>query len=195
MNASLICPICRPATLVPVTVVADLVVHQCPQCGGIWLNMNDYLTWLRNHPELPVTRTTNPISVTDITRLKACPKDGHAMRYYKVSPHADFTVDRCNTCHGVWFDNGEWEATLKLGMLNQIHNIFTDAWQRTIKDAAHRKTIEAVYAEKLGPDLYKDLRRLKSWLNKHPQKSLMLSYLLDENPYKQEYSQTKIVES
>lgn len=195
MKPYLTCPLCHPKVLNAVTLESDLTAQQCPECHGIWLNMTQYVAWVRAHSDSPTFEETETISGTDDEKFKRCPEDDHALGRYKVGHGVDFTLDRCATCNGVWLNGGEWEALKHKGLHTQIHSVFTSAWQHAIREDEYRRTTEAFYTEKFGAERYTEIRRIKEWLNAQPEKSMLVAYLLAEDPYRLEYPTATIIES
>jgi hypothetical protein len=46
--------------------------------------------------------------------------------------------------------------------------------------------MERIYTERFGAEDYAELRRIRAWLDAHPQRSSLLAYLDEEDPYKLE---------
>ena len=40
-----------------------------------------------------------------------------------------------------------------------------------------------LYQEKFGDKDYETIKRIRGWLDKHPKRSSLLAYLLDDSPY------------
>lgn len=180
------CPVCTPISLRRVSLEANLFGHQCPQCSGIFISSTDYWTWLDQHgtnlPEQPdgdlITLTQEP------TRAKQCPFCRHLLLPYKIAMTIPFSLDHCNACNGVWFDRDEWNCLQHRNLHDDIHRMFSEPWQRRLRDARHRATMQAIYQEKFGQEDYAEVRRVKAWLDAHPQQSALRAYLNAEDPYR-----------
>jgi Zn-finger nucleic acid-binding protein len=185
MKPYLQCPVCKPKIMAWVELEPSLRAQQCATCGGVWLGAIDYWNWLQQ--ELPRATVTTPYQdvsdAPDIQSAKICPEDGHLMTRYKVGKGIDFTLDRCATCHGVWFDPQQWEVIRRHELHRDIHSMFTEPWQRTIRAEAQREHLEKLYIEKLGAADFAEIQRVKKWLEHHPHYGMLMAFLMDEDPY------------
>jgi Zn-finger nucleic acid-binding protein len=185
MKPYLQCPICKPKIMSWVILEEGLRAQQCETCGGVWLGAIDYQNWL--HQERPRATVTTPYAdapeAPDIQSAKICPDDGHLMSRYKVGRGIDFTLDRCATCNGVWFDPQQWEVVRHHELHRDVHSMFTEHWQRGIRADAQRAHVERLYTEKLGAETYAEIQRIKQWLAEHPQQAMLMAFLMDDNPY------------
>jgi len=180
----LICPICVNQPLPMVYLLRGLPVYQCPSCQGIWLSAIDYLQWLNRSRSYDEDETVGTaVQVKDILQMKICPADGHMMRRYRVSHDIDFTLDRCNTCHGVWFDRHEWDALKQHNLHRELNHIFTKPWQQRIVETEQRQWLEQLYRDRFGADDYAEIQRIRQWLTEHPNGAILLAYLTDRDPY------------
>jgi hypothetical protein len=50
----------------------------------------------------------------------------------------------------------------------------------------HRRALERIYTERFGAEDYAEIRRVKAWLDAHAQRSSLLAYLSEEDPYRLE---------
>lgn len=180
------CPLCKTHALAPVELESQLQAYRCEHCGGAWIEANDYLAWLKEYgPPQPATPAPEgPIAVLEIDIAKLCPADGHILLKYKIGHDIPFALDRCSTCNGVWFDPHEWEALKQRTLHDEVNSIFTEPWQRRVREEEHRRTMRAIYLDRFGEKDYAELRRIKAWLDGHPQQGPLLAYLSNPNPYK-----------
>jgi Zn-finger nucleic acid-binding protein len=161
-----------------------LPAHHCLTCQGMWLSAIDYLQWLtRSRPHDEAETAGTAVEINDILQAKICPADGHMMRRYRVSHDIEFTLDRCSTCHGIWFDRNEWEALKQHNLHRELNHIFTKRWQQRIVAAEQRQWLEQLYRERFGADDYAEIRRIRQWLTDHPNGATLLAYLTDRDPY------------
>ena len=102
------------------------------------------------------------------------------MTRYKVGHKLSFSLDRCGNCGGTWFDGNEWE-TLRGGELwDQLHLIFSPAWQNRIRRENQAEHLREQFAAKLGPADFAESNRIKNWLDNHPHRDAILAYLMSE---------------
>jgi Zn-finger nucleic acid-binding protein len=60
----------------------------------------------------------------------------------RVGRKLEFYIDRCSHCHGTWLDKNEWENLRQMDLHHQIHYIFSNAWQFSVRkeQRAYQKT-------------------------------------------------------
>lgn len=180
------CPICKETRLEKRVLIENLYVFTCESCEGNWMRYEDYWRWHINNKskERKQFNIQNHLPVIDSTQAKICPDCGRILIKYKVDNRLDFYVDQCGSCNGVWLDKNEWE-NLKLNYLhNQIHHFFTKPWQKKLREEASRDNLQDKYIRKFGRWDYERLKEMREWIYKSGKKSEMLSYLIDEDPYK-----------
>lgn len=183
------CPLCTSP--LQLTFLEDqLPVHACSNGHGHWLPTNEYLLWLRlqlQHQQATPTSLNAPaptsVPHTESEKAKICPDCGRLLRRYKVWPDVDFYLDRCNTCNGVWFDQNEWDILKEHKVHDEITLIFTQPWQEQIRELEAQHFFEQMYQTRFGDD-HEEIKRIRAWLENHPQKTNLIAYLLDEDPYK-----------
>lgn len=62
--------------------------------------------------------------------------------------------------------------------------MFTDPWQKEMRDAMTKDTFTKHYEEKFGTEVYKRIKEIREWLYTSEFKDTMIAYLVDEDPYK-----------
>ncbi|NOK58120.1 MAG: hypothetical protein GFH25_541186n384 [Chloroflexi bacterium AL-N10] len=180
------CPLCPPTPLQRIPLEANLPAHTCSGCGGIFLVSSDYFQWREQHKAQRSTHLESvpSIVVTDVPKAKQCLFCRHIMLRYQVGHDVNIILDHCDNCNSVWFDHHKWDVLRNHNLHSDIHRIFTEAWQRRVRDADHRAMMEAIYREKFGSDDYTEVQRVKAWLDAHPQREALRAYLNAENPYR-----------
>ncbi|HHV29131.1 zf-TFIIB domain-containing protein [Acetivibrio mesophilus] len=180
------CPICKNIFLEKTGLIDELYAYSCKSCGGNWMRYEDYWRWHINNSS-QIRKPFNiksHLPVEDTTQAKICPDCGRILIKYRVDNRLDFYVEHCGNCNGMWFDKNEWE-NIKLNNLHgQIHNFFTKPWQKRIREEAARENLQDKYIKKFGRWDYERLKEMREWIYKKEKKNEMLSYLLDEDPYK-----------
>ena len=89
-------------------------------------------------------------------------------------------LDLCAGCDEAWLDGGEWELLKAMHLSNQLPAIFTDVWQRKVREeitetkrkARLEKAVSVVDAAKA--------EEIRIWLNQHPKRADILFYLNQE---------------
>lgn len=175
------CPVCRTEVLHTSKLEGGLPVSTCFQCGGNWLSSTNYQRWLEDRSgPAPSISSERPLPVEDTSKAKLCPECGHILIRYMVSHDIDFNLDHCGNCHGVWFDQNEWEVLLRHNLHGNLHKVFNEQWQRNLmRDTLHKRQANQ-YRKKLGDEDFSKLQRIKKWLDEHPRRDLLLAYLNKE---------------
>lgn len=174
------CPVCKSQALSHHELEHGLKACVCSQCSGKWIASYQYWKWKESSgrslaEETPGTASN--LAVEDNTAAKLCPECGHFMRRYPVGHEAGFGLDRCGNCGGVWFDRNEWESLKGRGLHDDVHKIFSEIWQRQVRDAEHVKAMEAFYREKFGAEGYQKAQEIKTWIETHPHQAELRAFL------------------
>lgn len=171
------CPVCHTASLFAATLEPGLQTQRCRQCEGHWLQANAYWIW-HNSTAAPVSRTEPPhVAPEDTPGLKWCPDCHHAMHRYRVGVDIGFAVDHCEHCGGVWLDKAEWDVLKTHQLERELYHVFTDAWQRRIKDVERRRMTEAHFRQLLGDEDFERVAAFKQWLDNQADRGQVLAYL------------------
>jgi Zn-finger nucleic acid-binding protein len=181
------CPVCETTEMLSTYLEKTLPAHTCPTCGGIWVASTHYWTWLEEHSALLPKEPDNAVSpspTTDMKRAGICPWCGHLLLKYKVAHDIPFTLDQCGHCNSFWFDKHEWEALKSRNLHNAVHKVFTDPWQRRLREEESQHHWQAFYLQKFGTADYAEIQRIRAWLQQHPERDRLIAYLINENPYK-----------
>ena len=97
---------------------AQVSVHRCPSCEGLWLERGERVTGQaarvrKNSAKLASIDVV--AAAYELARQKAlpappCPRCGKSLDATEYAYCSQILIDRCTTCHGVWLDPGELEA-------------------------------------------------------------------------------------
>ncbi|HET6246669.1 MAG TPA: zf-TFIIB domain-containing protein [Tepidisphaeraceae bacterium] len=175
------CPICKTVALVDSELPQGPASHHCTQCGGHWVESKRYWAWLESpeaKADLPATAGEVHFAVTDSMKAKICPECGHLLSRAKAGHGADFYLDRCSHCGGIWFDAMEWEALRAKGLHDDVHFVFSKAWQAEIARAERQKQHDRLLREKLGDADFAEIQRIKAWLDAHPHRPELYAVLM-----------------
>ena len=178
----MICPSCDKGRLKPAYLDNLFPCHTCSTCGGNWVRLPDYLRW-RETNAFPAKGSVTLEAVTDTTKAMICPETGRIMLKYLISKETDHRIDLSRLANAVWLDKGEWDLLKAEGLTGNLHEIFTDQWQASIRESETADVLTAVYGQKFGKD-YAELKRIRSWLRTKDNYSDMLAYLIAADPYK-----------
>lgn len=183
------CPVCKTVILEQKELADGPATYGCSQCGGTYIKSSQYFQWLQGHganvPELAPEAAAN-LPVADSKPGKLCPECGAFLIRHAVGKGIDFHLDRCGRCGGIWLDADEWEILVSRGLHDDVHMIFSEAWQADIKrrqrSQDYRRTVTDILDGKLRQQCGEaDLARLKEfqqWLAAHPAAEQMYGYLL-----------------
>ncbi|HET9222219.1 MAG TPA: zf-TFIIB domain-containing protein [Roseiflexaceae bacterium] len=179
------CPVCSTHTLHTIQLEPALSALACANCRGLWIASTDYWAWLDQLAGggLLAELSGDAPEVADVPTAKRCPGCGYLQLGYCIALDLGFALDQCGHCNSFWLDGGEWAALRQRGLHAQLHKVTGEAWQRSLRRAASRRTWEAIYTEKFGTDDYAEARRVKAWLQQHPARQMLLAYLAHEDPY------------
>jgi Zn-finger nucleic acid-binding protein len=179
------CPACRDTLLTtqPLEVEGGLSAKVCSSCDGKWIDGTQYMKWLdaQGHkpPERPSGIQTTITVARDSGPAKLCPTCGRFLTRSKVGHGIDFHLDRCPACGGIWFDSGEWEILKAHNLHDDVHFVFSTAWQAEIARADRAKRHEQLLEQKLGANDLKEIKRIKIWLDTHAERAELYAYLID----------------
>jgi len=175
------CPACSSKRTTPVSLTDGLNSLKCESCGGQWISSKKYQAWQTSletiQPEKPFTEVQ--IEVEDHPGAKLCPDCGKILLKYKVGHGLDFFVDHCSACGGIWLDKNEWQALEAQNLHDEIHRIFSTAWQKQIREENLVQTMETVFKNRFGEETYAKINDIREWINAHPQKDQLLAYISD----------------
>ncbi|WP_233468340.1 zf-TFIIB domain-containing protein [Zooshikella ganghwensis] len=177
------CTSCRQGSLTPGYLDMLFPCHTCDHCGGNWVLLKDYLRWKEANPDYQFEQATIEVEAEDSKRAMTCPQTGKLMVKYRISKDTDHRLDLSPDVHGIWLDKGEWDLLKKAGLAGNLNAIFTDPWQRKIREANAKEVFEQLYKEQFGDDDYQKLKQTRDWINQHPKRSDLLAYLVADDPY------------
>lgn len=179
------CPVCKIPLNSTDQLEPQLIARVCKKCNGHWVNSYQYWKWRDKQKEDPhaIPPDENTVVVHDTKNAKICPECNRLLFNSQVGHGLDFSLDRCAYCGGLWFDNNEWEALKLAGLHRDAYTIFTKVWQQEIKRQEIKEDYERVYEQRFGMDDYAQIKRVRNWIQKHPQKENLMRFLIDEDPY------------
>ena len=179
------CTSCRQGTLSPSYLDLGLPCHTCDHCGGNFVHLEAYLTWLDSKPAIEDVAQPDVIDVQaeDSSKALLCPQTGSIMLKYKISQQSEHRLDLSPTINAIWLDKGEWELIKAKGLATQLNAVFTDTWQRKIREAKTEDVLRALYAEKFGA-AYPAIQNFRELISDMPNKAEVVAYLIADEPYK-----------
>ena len=89
-------------------------------------------------------------------------------------------MPECPRCSGIWLDQNEWELLKTKGLHDDIHYIFTEAWQSRIKREEELQKKRNILLHKIGDTDFSKVDNFKNWLAEHDHKDMITAYLLQK---------------
>lgn len=184
----MLCPSCKTGELIDNRLDNLFISKKCNHCEGDWFLLNDYLAWkeisadvVQNQADVDLAAMDSAdVSISETKHALICPLTGSLMIKFHINHKTQHKIDFSPNIGGIWLDKGEWELLKTFGLSNAINLIFTESWQRKIKHDASIEAIVARMKQKLGDEDYKQLMALHNWVANHPQKQMILAFLMHE---------------
>ena len=169
-------------------VLNDIIpVKYCPKSKGFWISAKDYEAWLANLPLWYAPEEILPYYnqfenfVPSLFDGKAgfCPECGAYLSRTRINIKKPFYIERCISCGGTWFDNGEeWKILEELGLHTKIHEIFSRQWQAKVRQHQQEMINRETLIETLGEEIAEHIFQLTELLENHPQADCVATYML-----------------
>jgi len=155
-----------------------LPARQCTECNGVLIDLLTYREWAENQEQSKPDSVPELDQVEDTTKALVCPKCSQIMLKFRIAGETANKVDVCQFCDEAWLDEGEWEILGSLQIQHKLNAIFTDPWQRNIREESVEKAQEKKLIDTLGADHYSRLSEIKDWIHSHPRKNELISYIV-----------------
>jgi Zn-finger nucleic acid-binding protein len=84
--------------------------EECPQCAGVWIleqALKAIESGSAHNLEQLDSMETPAHPVTPTASERACPACGQTMQRFRFLVTTNIELDRCETCEGLWVDDGE----------------------------------------------------------------------------------------
>jgi Zn-finger nucleic acid-binding protein len=177
------CPVCKTEELDFSSLENNLIARHCDKCGGNWIPSFEYWKWREQHKnEVMATSAEQHIppnpAPSSALIAKLCPECNKILIKYRVSHWTHFSIDKCGNCGGIWFDKDEWEALRARELHDDVHLIFSAPWQEQVRSQESRHAQEELYRSKLGDQSFNEIQRMKAWIDGHPHRQEILTYLM-----------------
>lgn len=173
------CPNCKSIFMVKKKVDDGPEVMECSNCGGFWVKSFEYWKWKSEHsgPASQVEITATELKSTETNFAKICPECSKILHRYEVGKGMDFSLDRCNSCRGIWFDKNEWHIIKSRGLDKEINKIFGLKWQNEVLQQKLFQGQDKVFQNILGPEEFEELKKIKSWIDSHKNRAEIMAFL------------------
>ncbi|MEQ8986030.1 MAG: zf-TFIIB domain-containing protein [Deltaproteobacteria bacterium] len=144
------CPKCRDVELDEADGRASRLMR-CGQCGGTWFP-KDEARLEAVAGLVSQNSTSHPTSEAD-QPTNLCPEGHGILIRAQVEVDEPFHLERCATCHGIWFDKGEWNRLAQSHLLQHLERLWDPAWRfrfkRTEDEDDRRKRLTDALGEPL----------------------------------------------
>ncbi|UYZ83227.1 zf-TFIIB domain-containing protein [Entomomonas sp. E2T0] len=180
------CPSCQQGELKYSQLEEFLPCQTCNHCGGNWLLLIDYLSWqsvTKFAATTDETHTNTTIEADESSHALICPVTGTLMTKYRISSKSTHKIDLSTAANAIWLDKGEWVLLKQQGLSHKLNSIFTEPYQKHIREELASKTFEELYQHQFGKEAYQQLKTFRTWLDKQDKRAAMLAYLIAEDPY------------
>jgi Zn-finger nucleic acid-binding protein len=178
------CPVCKETALADRELEPNLNCSSCSNCGGSWISSSQYDQWLTVHGEkLPEKAPEEGVKLVSGEKagIKFCPECKTYLVKYKVGHGVEFSLNRCGRCGGVWFDKNEWEIMKSRNLHDEVHLVFSQAWQSSVREDEHKAAMDEILGSQLGEADFKEVQRIRNWLKEHPKSAELYAYLLADS--------------
>ena len=173
------CPSCKSSSLKPIKLQQRLPARLCIKCSGVVIDLLSYRDWAETHVQQKKVPTPALEEIEDTSKALVCPKCSNIMLKFRIAGETSNKIDVCQSCDEAWLDEGEWELLGALKIQHKLNAIFTDPWQRNIREENAKKAQEKRFEDLLGKEEYKKLGDIKNWIKTHPNKDDLVRYILN----------------
>jgi len=179
------CTRCKKGVLSPHFIDKLFRAHTCTECGSNWILIEDYVVWKERNPAFHFS-VEAVCEIDESTTALLCPVTGTIMQKFRLTSKRSHRLDYSSSVGGVWLDKGEWELLKQEGLGGSLNAVLTAHWQKNIRLDSAKDNFVAIYEDKFGQESYSKVHDFREWLNSHPCKADLRSYLLAEDPYSAE---------
>ena len=179
------CTSCNEGELIPNFIEGQFRAHQCNNCKGDWILIEDYVAWKERNPEFTFDEKAQ-CELDDSQTALLCPVTGTIMRKFRLSTNTPHRIDYSASVGGVWLDRGEWQLLKAEGLAGSLNAILTAHWQRNIRINNSKENFSEIYKDKFGVETYEKVKNLRHWLYQQENKADLRAYILAEDPYSAE---------
>lgn len=172
------CPRCTTIDLKPTMIEEYLPAMACGNCAGSLVSLLYYRHWAETQkPAESAPAAATEVETDDARTALRCPKCSRIMTKYKVSGAVSNRLDVCPSCDEAWLDKGEWELLEALQLSHMMPAIFTEAWQRKIRNELTEETRRGILVRTIGAEDAAKVEEFRKWLAGSKSKTDILVYL------------------
>jgi Zn-finger nucleic acid-binding protein len=142
--------------------------------------LGDFLRWQELNPESDFdVEAEVGVVAEETTRAMICPLSGTIMTKYRISADTEHRLDLSPTINAVWLDKGEWSLLKEKGLAKKLNQIFTNHWQRGVRDTETSEMLDELYARRFGGQ-YEQIKAFKNVIEQMENRSEIVAYLLSD---------------
>ena len=158
------CPTCKSKPLVPTLITDGLSARGCRQCSGALVDLVGYRAWA-DHRGIDAIGVEGDVStaVEDTKTAVLCPNCTRIMTKFRISSRTRNRIDFCGHCDVAWLDRGEWAQLKELGLRSNLGSIFSEPWQRRVRESESEERSARRLRERFGED-YERIEAFYTWL-------------------------------
>jgi Zn-finger nucleic acid-binding protein len=150
----------------------------CQRCGGMWLESKNLPGFIEN------LKSSSPATGEDTSlnddKTGLCPAGHGIMIRAKIGIDNPFFLEKCTTCGGIWFDNGEWLRVVNSDLTDKINEFWCKSWQSKQRQEKNRQNYLKTNKKLFGNELFDELMKLSELLKTHPEKGRAIALLQQE---------------
>ena len=177
------CPKCKVGILQHAYLDNIFPCRTCDKCGGNWLMLDDYLQNKSKLESLAPSEEPLLFEADETKHALICPVTGALMLKYRISKDTEHRLDLSTRINAIWLDNSEWELLKSEGISDKLNSVFTDVWQRQIRESLAHNQFDTQYSAQFGAEDYEKAKSVREWLLQHPQKDKLKAFLLADNSW------------
>lgn len=149
----------------------------CHKCGGTWLESEKIPEFIESSSYAGSDLMGESLN-DDVTGL--CPSGHGIMIRARIDIEETFYLEKCSSCGGIWFDNGEWHKLINSDLAGNISEFWCKSWQQKQRQEKSRASYLESNRKILGDDVFENIIRLSKILRDHPEKGRAIALLQQE---------------
>lgn len=177
------CPKCKDTNLKPTKIDEGLSAMGCNQCQGAFISLLYYRDWAERAgvaSEAPSVELLKGLESEDSSSALTCPKCSRLMQKFRISGCSSNRLDLCMSCDEAWLDGGEWELLKALELSKEMPIVFTEEWQRQVRQQVSEEARRERFSRLLGKDDLQKADEFRQWVKDHPQRHDIIFYVNHE---------------
>ena len=171
------CLKCKNSSLLPTKLSSGLTARGCKKCDGVLVDLVAYRAWAEQQG-IDTIAPTGSVStqVEDSPQAMLCPNCVRIMTKFRLSADADNRLDFCNHCDVAWLDSGEWNQLQEMGLRSHLGSVFSEPWQRRVRESRSMRINEEHLRERFGVD-FERIKDFKNWLMSRPDRDDIVGWI------------------